>query len=373
MTKRGPQEPGSILPVLKEFFSSKSFQEFGDYVSCHLARMFSGEGSLFAPFKGNRLDPAMSIRSGLCESQDAIKLYMEYFYQLDPFVIRPFTPYPDKVYTDEDVIKDEGSFLRSEYYNDFLKRFSSRNNLFINLGSNEQRLAQIVIMGDNRKRRFGAVDRSLARLIEPSLTAALERVFLLNRNSQVESIVGWFLEKVQLKGVAELDDSLHPVRTNKNWDVMTSALYREREVREGLPEAVLSKLRSHINDVPSGRETILKIKLPDSTQNLLLSVEQPASDSEETRYLVLLEFEHPLEFASQQMRRYRLTEREIEITSLVCDGLENGEIADRLCISEYTVINHMRHIFEKSNVRSRTELLRRVLDIALSSSEKTLE
>ena len=231
MVKRGPQDLGSIMPVLKEFFSSRTFLEFGDNVSCHLPRLFSGEGSLFASLKDGKLDPAFSIRSGLCESQDAIRLYMQYFYRLDPFVIRPFTPYPEKVYTTEDVIKDEGSFLRSEYYNDFLKRFSSRNNLFINLGNSEQTIAQIIIARDREKRRFEGVDRSLARLIEPSLTAALERVFLLNQKLRVESITDRLFEKVPVKGVAELDNSFRPVRTNENWDEIVPMFYEKDEAR----------------------------------------------------------------------------------------------------------------------------------------------
>lgn len=49
-----------------------------------------------------------------------------------------------------------------------------------------------------------------------------------------------------------------------------------------------------------------------------------------------------------------LTAREIQVHGLVAKGLSNREIATKLFISEATVKAHMRHIFEKLGVRSRT-------------------
>lgn len=51
----------------------------------------------------------------------------------------------------------------------------------------------------------------------------------------------------------------------------------------------------------------------------------------------------------------QLTEREIEILHHLSQGFRYKEIADKLFISMDTVRSHIRHIYEKLQVRSRTE------------------
>ncbi|MBC7932249.1 MAG: response regulator transcription factor [Rubrivivax sp.] len=52
-----------------------------------------------------------------------------------------------------------------------------------------------------------------------------------------------------------------------------------------------------------------------------------------------------------------LTEREREVTGLVCLGLKNKQIADRLFISDTTVRHHLTSIFSKLEVSDRLELV----------------
>ncbi len=52
-----------------------------------------------------------------------------------------------------------------------------------------------------------------------------------------------------------------------------------------------------------------------------------------------------------------LTRREKEVLQLICDGLSNKEIADRLFISERTVVGHKSNLLSKTNCKSTIGLL----------------
>jgi len=60
-----------------------------------------------------------------------------------------------------------------------------------------------------------------------------------------------------------------------------------------------------------------------------------------------------------------LSEREQEILRLISSGLSNQEIADQLVIALSTVKSHVRQIFNKLNVNSRTQVLARARELSL--------
>ena len=54
---------------------------------------------------------------------------------------------------------------------------------------------------------------------------------------------------------------------------------------------------------------------------------------------------------------FRLTPRESEVAALLADGLSNQAIADALFISEHTVKSHLKAIFQKVGVESRSQVI----------------
>ena len=53
--------------------------------------------------------------------------------------------------------------------------------------------------------------------------------------------------------------------------------------------------------------------------------------------------------------RATLTSREAEILGLAANGMQTGEIADRLCVSTQTVRTHFKNIYQKIGAHSRAE------------------
>ncbi len=54
--------------------------------------------------------------------------------------------------------------------------------------------------------------------------------------------------------------------------------------------------------------------------------------------------------------RYNLSEKEVELLTLIADGLNNKEISEQLFLSEGTVRNYISILLEKLSLRDRTQL-----------------
>ena len=64
--------------------------------------------------------------------------------------------------------------------------------------------------------------------------------------------------------------------------------------------------------------------------------------------------------ASLLVKAYEFTEREQQVVLHVLQGLPTDEIARHLCVSPYTVQDHLKAIFDKAGVRSRRDLVAEV-------------
>lgn len=66
--------------------------------------------------------------------------------------------------------------------------------------------------------------------------------------------------------------------------------------------------------------------------------------------------------SEQQKQLDQLTEREKEVVQLVLKGDSNKKIAQQLFVSEITVKKHLGHIYEKLDVKNRTQLVSQLLE-----------
>ena len=56
-----------------------------------------------------------------------------------------------------------------------------------------------------------------------------------------------------------------------------------------------------------------------------------------------------------ELKRLNLSRRELEVLQLIAEGLSNREIADKLFVSPNTIKTHSAQIFEKMEVKRRTQ------------------
>lgn len=98
---------------------------------------------------------------------------------------------------------------------------------------------------------------------------------------------------------------------------------------------------------------LLKRCTPDELLSAIREVRQGGAPmSREIARKVIASFQSPVQTATEVQE---LSPREREILELLAQGFPNKEIAHRLGVNDGTVRWHLRHVYDKLHVRSRTE------------------
>jgi DNA-binding CsgD family transcriptional regulator len=71
-------------------------------------------------------------------------------------------------------------------------------------------------------------------------------------------------------------------------------------------------------------------------------------------------------------RSVRLTKRELEVLSLVIEGMSSKDVADALYVSKRTVDFHLANIYDKLQVSNRVQAFRRATRLGLIPLEASL-
>jgi DNA-binding NarL/FixJ family response regulator len=113
------------------------------------------------------------------------------------------------------------------------------------------------------------------------------------------------------------------------------------------------------NAILAGADGYLLKKTPPA--KVLIAIEDAASGGTPmTPYVARRVIEH-FKQSTPVQKDYQLTDRENEILFALVQGLDNREIGEKLFISYETVRNHLKHIYEKLHVNSRSQAVSKAL------------
>ena len=139
-----------------------------------------------------------------------------------------------------------------------------------------------------------------------------------------------------------------------------SALIAAPPAEGDLPAVVNNVAYRALLAARGGASAGARARVPTATGTWLVIHGSVLGDPAEGRTAVILEPARSPELAPLIVAAYGLTAREREVTQLVLHGLGTAEIARQLHLSEYTVQDHLKAIFEKVGVRSRRELVAQI-------------
>ena len=77
--------------------------------------------------------------------------------------------------------------------------------------------------------------------------------------------------------------------------------------------------------------------------------------------LLVLERVQRRDAVAANIEKYALSPRECDVVMLVLYGYSNRRIADQLILTEYTIEDHLKRVFAKIGVKSRTALAAKIL------------
>jgi DNA-binding CsgD family transcriptional regulator len=195
----------------------------------------------------------------------------------------------------------------------------------------------------------------LAQLI-PHIADGLRKALLLSSVSLTTTPDG--------PGVLVLADDLSIVATTAAAEYWLMELAdMEKPDRSPLPvtvQSVVTRLKM-IEGAHLAANSMPKVRLRTRSGHwLVLHASRLRGPGDQSQISVIFEVAQPAEIAPLIMQAYDLTKREGEVTQCVLRGWSTQEIAAQLYISQNTVQDHLKAIFEKVDVNSRGELAARL-------------
>ena len=209
------------------------------------------------------------------------------------------------------------------------------------------------------------------------------------RNVMLELVhVGWGRENAAFRqvfsslflpdGTAEQVRSFNELQRVSSSPENAARLMRafwDLDVSDIAPEVHVPTLVLHARDdarIPFEEGRRLAALIPDARfvplagRNHLLLETEPAFEQFVTEVEAFLASDDEAGGAARLPRAFsELTDRETEVLVLVARGLGNGQIAERLRISEKTVRNHVTNIFWKIGATSRAEAIVRAREAGI--------
>jgi DNA-binding CsgD family transcriptional regulator len=164
-------------------------------------------------------------------------------------------------------------------------------------------------------------------------------------------------------GLILLDDDLAVVGVNSAAHRLLDQVLLDPEVERGVPSAIFSVAAALVRGLENQGEVAEtpKARIKGASGRWLMAhATRLDSPDGERRIAVIIEPAPAQEAGAIALRAYGLTPRELEVAGLVLQGFSTAEIAAQLVVSELTVQQHLKGVFDKAAVRSRRELVSEV-------------
>jgi DNA-binding CsgD family transcriptional regulator len=231
----------------------------------------------------------------------------------------------------------------------------------------------IELSRDRKRADFDVGEVALLARMTPHMGAGLKAAAL-------RGLIGDNSTAAGMAGMFTLDQSQRIVSCTsaaERWLGELGWPARDRDDATRLPQPVrvllkaLDQTLSPKTEADALRVPRISVQTPSGRWLSLMADRAVALADSSPLTMVLIEPLGPRETTWLRSSAYDLTRREQEVVELVARGLSTREMAAALCVTEYTVQEHLSHVFDKVGVRSRRSLLKRLFFDSMSAGGRT--
>lgn len=360
--------PAHSAELMDELLSCNQFDKLPDRLLAPVSHALGAKSSVFLQFYDIPSDCNIVGRHYYRgKTPRSVEVYAEGYYEADP-VVQPSLQYLRARQNGEGALVTLLSAIpgwrESDYYRNFLKPFDIGHVLAMAVPVKTIFRREMLCLGFHRThddQPFNSREVGQLRALTPVVQTVLTNLALREAVSMSETLLEALAEEGPGLGFLVLDEDLAIVNGNERGLEHLGLVDKGR--RGVLPSSeLLGALRQRLLTSQQGA-------MPQNLSLAGIDIEIRALDGErgQLRYLLLTRTSRGPS-VKEACRRLGLSDREIEVATLASLGHRSAEIGGHLGISPRTVENHLRSIYAKTSVTSRTQLASRLMGTPASDA-----
>jgi DNA-binding NarL/FixJ family response regulator len=290
--------------------------------------------------------------------------YSSTFFHLDPISVAALRladsrgPFSQPLTISLEDVADIKKLRNSFYYNEFLRPIGIGHVLaaFVPIRTFDN---EIMLLGLHRPADMKPFDREDAKWLEffrPAISSVLTNFSLQAAFSCANTAISAMSSGETPIGLVIMDDQFMVVHANPKGltDLGLMKSGPDERLKEIIRSANATKRRGP--DIP----TVLTFG---DTGNLTVTINRATIPGAGNRLVITTAQSSIKNKMIERSQTFDFSAREMQIAQLIATGLANENIAHQLGISTRTVENHLRAIYLKAGVNSRTQLVARMITL----------
>jgi DNA-binding CsgD family transcriptional regulator len=341
-------EVKALLGIVDKLSVAADSNAIRENIAFDLLRLLKAD--FFASYIWNQGDQAFEHFVGLNVDSSNIGRYLDYYQFRDP--ITPLLQRRRKTTLVSEVMP-QGQLERTEFFNDFLMKDNHHHGINTYAYEGDVNIGDLRIWRAKGRPPFGSHEVVILDSILPYFQNALRNARVLSKSNGTQN----FWEEL----LNDADIALFL------FNEAGRLIYRNNEASRIEKELSPEEYSSFCDYVSSNMQSDRACTKWGHFSLSVLKTSSP-QDSRPLTAIFARRQESERVTSDSLRRKHQLTRRETEICIFVCKGLSDSEIGSVLGVSSTTVRTHLKHLFAKLDVASRSELTYRLFEGFLDMS-----